>query len=75
MQLKIFGSDINPQAVKQQGLMQEAGVDDCIGLLYNTADTSCSDQSERGVLDHKSNYGHKESTREAIDKIYQSHSF
>ena len=53
VQLKIFGSDINPQAVKAARLnAEEAGVDDCI--KFYTADVSAlRTKSERGAFVHK----------------------
>ena len=74
VQLKIFGSDINPQAVKAARLnAEEAGVDDCI--KFYTADVSAlRTKSERGVLITNPPYGQRIGDQEAIDKIYQSYS-
>ena len=74
VQLKIFGSDINPQAVKAARLnAEEAGVDDCI--KFYTADVSVlRTKSERGVLITNPPYGQRIGDQEAIDKIYQSYS-
>ena len=74
VQLKIFGSDINPQAVKAARLnAEEAGVDDCI--KFYTADVSAlRTKSERGVLITNPPYGQRIREQEAIDKIYQSYS-
>lgn len=59
VQLKIFGSDINPQAVKAARLnAEEAGVDDCI--KFYTADVSAlRTKSERGVLITNPPYGQR----------------
>ena len=74
VQLKIFGSDINPQAVKAARLnAEEAGVDDCI--KFYTADVSAlRTKSERGVLITNPPYGQRIGDQEAIDIIYQSYS-
>lgn len=74
VQLKIFGSDINPQAIKAARLnAEEAGVDDCI--KFYTADVSAlRTKSERGVLITNPPYGQRIGDQEAIDKIYQSYS-
>lgn len=74
VQLKIFGSDINPQAVKAARLnAEEAGVDGCI--KFYTADVSAlRTKSERGVLITNPPYGQRIGDQEAIDKIYQSYS-
>ena len=74
VQLKIFGSDLNPQAVKAARLnAEEAGVDDCI--KFYTADVSAlRTKSERGVLITNPPYGQRIGDQEAIDKIYQSYS-
>ena len=74
VQLKIFGSDIKPQAVKAARLnAEEAGVDDCI--KFYTADVSAlRTKSERGVLITNPPYGQRIGDQEAIDKIYQSYS-
>lgn len=73
VQLKIFGSDINPQAVKAARLnAAEAGVDDCI--KFYAADVSAlRTKSERGVLVTNPPYGQRIGDREAIDEIYQSY--
>ena len=74
VQLKIFGSDINPLAVKAAWLnAEEAGVDDCI--KFYTADVSAlRTKSERGVLITNPPYGQRIGDQEAIDKIYRSYS-
>lgn len=73
VQLKIYGSDINPAAVKAAIANAEAaGVDDCI--KFNVADVSAlRTKAIGGVMVTNPPYGERIGNTSAIDKIYESY--
>ena len=68
--LKIYGSDINPAAIKAaKANAEEAGVDDCI--KFSTADISAlKTKALSGVMVTNPPYGQRIGAQEAIDRIY-----
>jgi len=73
VQLKIYGSDINPAAIKAARANAEAaGVDDCI--KFNVADVSVlRTKTVGGVMVTNPPYGERIGDTEAIDRIYQAY--
>ena len=71
--LKIYGSDINPAAIKAAiSNAEEAGVDDCI--KFNVADVSAlRTKSLSGVMVTNPPYGQRIGEQEAIDRIYTAY--
>lgn len=69
-ELKIYGSDINPDAVRVAKLnAEEAGVDDCIE--FKVADVQNMKTTElSGVVVTNPPYGERIGDRESIDRIY-----
>ena len=68
--LKIYGSDINPAAIKAaRANAEEAGVDDCI--KFSVADVSAlRTKALSGVMVTNPPYGQRIGEQEAIDRIY-----
>ena len=68
--LKIYGSDINPAAIKAaKANAEEAGVDDCI--KFSVADVSAlRTKALSGVMVTNPPYGQRIGEQEAIDRIY-----
>ncbi len=71
--LKIYGSDINPNAVKvAKTAAEEAGVEDVI--KFNVADISAlRTKQEGGVMVTNPPYGERIGDKEAIEKIYKAY--
>ncbi|MBR5229346.1 MAG: class I SAM-dependent RNA methyltransferase [Firmicutes bacterium] len=71
--LKIYGSDINPAAVKAAKANAEAaGVEDCI--KFNVADVSAmKTKAIGGVMVTNPPYGERIGDSKVIDKIYESY--
>jgi len=73
IELKIYGSDINPAAVQAARANAEAaGVDDCI--RFNVADVSVlRTKAIGGVMVTNPPYGERIGNTHAIDKIYEAY--
>ena len=72
MDLKIYGSDIDPAAIKiAKENAEAAGVDDCI--RFSIADVSAlKTKALSGVIISNPPYGERIGDREAIDHIYEA---
>lgn len=70
--LKIIGSDVDPEAIKIAMInAEEAGVDDCV--IFKTADVSSMKASEKsGVVITNPPYGERIGDDKAIGHIYES---
>ncbi len=72
-QLKIYGSDINPEAIKAaKANAEEAGVIDCI--KFNVADVSAiRTKALSGVMVTNPPYGERIGDKASIEKIYKAY--